>query len=187
MPDNNINNTHSRYTEAYVSILGAYKDKIESSTEHKDELKNKFFNVIRVILFIVIIFFSLLVCASIGLLYAIVFMDCQSAQVVTGAVTALISSFVTMGVAVYALPKIIAEYLFDQKEDERMISVIQNIQKYEIDAVQQENKKSEDVNMLSTEKEREEQTIKDADFSMETSPNQSGTTPESGSDLLRQS
>lgn len=59
----------------------------------------------------------------------------NSIATIAGAITAMISSFITMLLAIMKLPKIIARYLFNKKEDKLMAEIIKNIQKYEIKAV----------------------------------------------------
>lgn len=52
---------------------------------------------------------------------------------VVAVIVAVVSSFVTMLVSLFKLPKIIAKYLFNPKEDESMAQIIGQIQKYDTD------------------------------------------------------
>lgn len=62
----------------------------------------------------------------------------SSTEVITGSIVAVISSFATMIVSIFKLPRIIAKYLFNKKEDDQMANIIENIQKYEFGAVKTE-------------------------------------------------
>ena len=62
-------------------------------------------------------------------------------EVVTTSVVSIISSLVTVTVAIFKLPKIVASYLFNKKEDNLMKEVISTIQNYEINAIELEVKK----------------------------------------------
>lgn len=57
----------------------------------------------------------------------------QVTVAVIGAISALISAFTSMVVAVLNLPKIVAEYLFDKNEDDNMTQIIKGIQTYEVE------------------------------------------------------
>lgn len=67
-----------------------------------------------------------------------IYKNYSSAAIITGAITTIFSSFTTMVLSIFKLPKIIADYLFNKEEDKLMSEIIQNIQKYEIDAVKYE-------------------------------------------------
>ncbi len=60
----------------------------------------------------------------------------DSFPVVTGAITAVISSLSTMILSISKLPKLIAKYLFNENEDRSMTEIIKNIQSYELKSAQ---------------------------------------------------
>lgn len=100
---------------------------------------------------------------SIILFTIMIIKDYNSVAVITGAITTIISSFATMIVSLFKLPKIIADYLFNKKEDRLMNQIIKNIQQYEINAVKYdlENLKIERFKQLNA----EVTDIPDSDFS----------------------
>lgn len=67
-----------------------------------------------------------------------VLLNNSSTEVITGSIVAVISSFATMIVSIFKLPRIIAKYLFNKKEDDQMANIIENVQKYELGAVKTE-------------------------------------------------
>lgn len=127
--------THDRYTDVYVSILKQYKKQIDNSVTNKNGLKNQFFYLIEGIMLGLLVLFATCVLSAFSLFDDMVQLNTGSIATITGAITAVISSFVTMLLAIIKLPKIIAQYLFNKKEDELMNQIIRNIQKYEIKAV----------------------------------------------------
>lgn len=131
-------NAHDKYTQAYVDMLNTYKDQMESSVKKKTELKDKFFRMIRIIMVVLMLLFVVSILASFATFYFMIEKQYQSAEVITGAVTAMISSFATMILSIFKLPKIIADYLFNKEEDNLMNEMMKNIQKYELDVVKLE-------------------------------------------------
>ena len=146
MDDNNtedtVKETHNKYTDAYVSILDTYRNQIDSSVTKKNELKEKFFNAIKCIMYILTVLFVVTLVGSYFLFNQMIKNDYQSVSVITGAISAIISSFVTMVLSIFKLPEIIADYLFNKEEDQLMNTIIKNIQQYEIDAVKYEIEKT---------------------------------------------
>lgn len=127
-----------KYTDAYIDILNTYKEQINSSVNKKNYLKEQFYKMIKLIMYILTWLFVGSIAASIVLFIIIILNDYSSASIITGAITAIISSFITMVLSIFKLPKIIAKYLFNKKEDELMRDIIGNIQTYEINAVKYE-------------------------------------------------
>lgn len=136
--DNRVLHTHNKYTDAYVGILDTYKKQISNSVEKKNELKKKFFGTIKIIMHFLTIIFFISIVVSLMLFYTMIANNYSSAEIIAGAITTLISSFVTMILSIFKLPEIIAEYLFNKEEDKLMSEIIKNIQEYEIDAVKYE-------------------------------------------------
>ena len=130
----NQKSAHSQYTDAYVSILNTYKDQLSKSIDNKNHLKKDFFKAIRALMFFMAGIFALAVIASMVVMIVMVACNNHSAGIIAGAMVSIISSFVTMTLGIYKLPQIIADYLFNKKEDKQMQAIISNIQKYELDA-----------------------------------------------------
>lgn len=164
---------HGQYTAAYIKILNAYQKQINDSVQRKNELKSKFFGLIRLIMIILMGLFIVSIFAAFTLMGLMIYKNYQSVAVITGAVTTVLSTFVTMLISIFKLPQIIADYLFNKEEDQMMNEIIKNIQRYELDAVriEKENKK-----ILNDEKEREVRQNKESFF--DDSPNIKGKQPE---------
>lgn len=178
MSDNNQNNEsiydgHAQYTTAYIKILSTYQKQIDDSIRRKNELKNKFFNLIKGIIITLIILFIVSIFAFFMLMILMVRSNYQSVSVVTGAVTTMLSTFATMLISIFKLPQIIADYLFNKEEDQMMNEIIKNIQKYELDAVriEKENKKK-------LESEKEQEIDQNRESILNDSPNIEGIQPE---------
>lgn len=141
--DNRGLQTHNKYTDAYVEILKTYKEQISSSVAKKNTLKEYFFTTIKKIMYALTAIFSFTMIASLVLFGMMVWKNSGSTTIIAGAITTLVSSFVTMVLSIFKLPEIIANYLFNKKEDILMNEIIKNIQQYEIDAVKYEIKNAE--------------------------------------------
>ncbi len=128
--------THSRYTEVYVEILNTYKEQLSKSINNKNNLKQDFLVFIKAVMYMLTITFIIVI--SLIIIGLVVLLGNSSLEVITGSIVAVISSFVTMIVSIFKLPRIIAKYLFNKKEDDQMTRIIENIQKYELDAVKTE-------------------------------------------------
>lgn len=127
--------THEEYTQAYINVLNTYNTQIENTMKSRNQLKRSFFYLIRLIMLGLIFLFFITIVISFLLFYLMVLRDYKSATVVTGAVTALISTFSTMLLSIFKLPRLIAKYLFNKNEDRSMSEIIKNIQQYEIESV----------------------------------------------------
>lgn len=132
--ENQKKSTHDQYTEAYVGILSAYKEQLSKSVKKKNALKKNFFDLIKWIMGTMVIVFGMVIILSLVLMGIMVIYKSNSTQVIVGAIVSIISSFVTLVLGVCKLPKIIAEYLFNKEEDQLMKEIIENIQKYELNA-----------------------------------------------------
>ena len=126
---------HRDYTAAYVGILNTYNSQISDSVSKKNELKSKFFSVIKGIMISLTVLFSLSIVLSFVLFFLMVGSQKNTVELLAGAITAIISSLSTMVLSIFKLPKIIADYLFNKEEDKLMNEIIKNIQKYEIDTL----------------------------------------------------
>lgn len=163
---------HGKYTQAYVGILDTYKEQISNSVNKKNQLKEKFFSVIKGIMITLVVLFVVILLCSFVIFGIMIICKYQSVSVITGAITAMLSSFATMLVSIFKLPQIIADYLFNKDEDNQMIEIIKNIQQYEIDAVKLEK-------TVSIDAEKEIMSREKSDSEMKSSPNTTGEQPRS--------
>ena len=124
----------------------------------------------------VLFFISIIACMVI--LGLMICTNYQSVSVITGTVVTMLSSLSTMIVSILKLPKIIAEYLFNKKEDKQMNQIIKNIQSYEIGAVQLENTALKNATNDSMES---------SDIPLIQSPNTNGNQPGDAENQLSQS
>lgn len=161
--NNKVQDTHGKYTDAYIDILKTYEKQILDSFSKKNNLKEEFFITIKHIMYGLCFVFAGTLLLSIILFTIMIIKDYNSVAVITGVITTIISSFATMIVSLFKLPKIIADYLFNKKEDRLMNQIIKNIQQYEINAVKYdlENLKIERFKQLNA----EVTDIPDSDFS----------------------
>ena len=139
MKNDDILLTHIQYTDAYISILDAYKKHLEESTKNKLELKKKFFSTINLIMYVSTFAFVGTIILSTIIFIISIYKNNSSVEIIAG-------SIVTMVVTIFKLPEIIAHYLFNKKEDKQMVHIIENIQQYEINAVKTEELHSQAIN-----------------------------------------
>lgn len=163
---------HGKYTQSYVGILDTYKEQISSSVQKKNQLKDRFFSVIKGIMIALVVLFFLILLSSFLIFGMMIICKYQSVAVITGAITAILSSFTTMLVSIFKLPEIIGDYLFNKDEDNQMIEIIKNIQQYEIDAVKLEK-------TVSIDAEKEIMFREKIDSEMKSSTNTTGMQPTS--------
>lgn len=135
--DTNENHTyvqehHIKYTDSYVNLLDAYKTQIEKSSEKKNELKQKFFDKICFIMYAMIFLFIGTLLITFAISVYMVYTKSISLSIISGAITAIVSSFVTVLTAILKLPQIIANYLFNKDEGNQMVEIIKSIQQYEL-------------------------------------------------------
>lgn len=129
--------SHKEYAKTYIDILKTYNEQqIKETIKTRNNLKRKFFNLIRILMIFLILLFCFSIVASICIFYLMVDTGNDSFPVVTGAITAVISSLSTMILSISKLPKLIAKYLFNENEDRSMTEIIKNIQSYELKSAQ---------------------------------------------------
>ncbi|MGN0153202.1 MAG: hypothetical protein ACI4A3_02035 [Lachnospiraceae bacterium] len=165
--DGDKKSTHDQYTEAYVGILNTYKQQLYQSVMNKNQLKQSFFSSIKKIMYILVITYGIVVILSLIIMAIMAMFDSSSTQILVGAIVSIASSFVTMILGIYKLPQIIADYLFNKEEDQLMKEIIENIQRYELDADMAEkmrNRASVDAAMNTM------LTMPDIDSEMDNSP-----------------
>ena len=143
LDSNDKKTTHNQYTEAYVELLSTYSEHFRKASEKKNELKKEFFEFIKNIMCWMVWIFAGVIVLTLILIISLTWTGntADVTEIITAAIVSVISSFVTMVLAIFKLPKIIADYLFNKQEDKMMKSIIKNIQKYEIQAVDLERVK----------------------------------------------
>ena len=163
---------HGKYTQAYVDILDTYKEQISSSLDNKNTLKTNFFNLIKGLMIALVVLFGISVVISFIVFIVMIVNNYESIAVIAGAITGMLSTFSTMILSIFKLPKIIADYLFNKEEDKQMNEIIKNIQVYELEAVKLEK-------VAKLESEKEIITGLKSDLPLEQSPNVNGIQPQS--------
>lgn len=143
LDSNDKKTTHNQYTEAYVELLSTYSEHFRKASEKKNELKKEFFEFIKNIMCWMVWIFAGVIVLTLILIISLAWTGntADVTEIITAAIVSIISSFVTMVLAIFKLPKIIADYLFNKQEDKMMKSIIKNIQKYEIRAADVERLK----------------------------------------------
>lgn len=129
---------HQKYTKEYVEILKAYKIQYQKSATDKNDLKREFFAVIKSLMYWMIAVFVIAVIGSFTIMRIMIKYRYSSIELLISTIVPIVGSFATMAISILKLPKIIARYLFNKKEDELMKDIIQNIQTYEIGATKYE-------------------------------------------------
>lgn len=117
----------NEHNECYTRILETYSYTLEANILEKNKLKKRFFHICSYILIGIALAFvvCLIICLYNIFKYPEESFDIASIVSVMGAMaTAFISSFMI-------LPKVITRYLFNKKEEENMMNVINKIQKYD--------------------------------------------------------
>lgn len=120
---------YAEHTKKYTMLLGDYITHTKESNNIKNRYKQIFFFVILGMMVVLVALFFISVFKSFNMLKTL---SGNAVAVVAGVVTTMISSFVTMVVSIFKLPKIIAEYLFNPEEDKNMGTIIRYIQKYDV-------------------------------------------------------
>lgn len=116
------------HNESYTNILKAYSEELEGNIRFKNKCKECFFYLCVGVMGSICI-------ALIAVLGTITYMTFKYQHltfqinnivaVVAAIGTAFVSSF-------FIIPKIITKYLFNRKEEENMMNIIQNIQKHDL-------------------------------------------------------
>ncbi len=136
--DDGAPSPHGEYTKAYVGILNTYKDQYGESSKSKKALKSDFFKMIKVLIYWMIAIFVIAVVGTIVLIGLMIGKKYTSTGLIINTMVPIVSSLVTMSISIIKLPKIIARYLFNKKEDNSIRDIIKNIQEYELTVLKYE-------------------------------------------------
>ena len=130
------------FSEYYETIVETYSSQIKRAYKNKNGLKFFFFFFVVVIMAVLLFVFIKCLCSSYDMFTALTTASTDSSTTVigngsteviaavVGPATALVSSCVSVILAIFKLPEIIAKYLFSEKEDDTMCTLISNIQNY---------------------------------------------------------
>lgn len=129
--DTENNSEYKEHAKKYTDFLEEYKSYTKNSNNLKDKYKRIFFWIITVILCILVLLFFASVCIGFIGIVVIVILEKESVEVIAGIITTVASSFSAALVALFKLPKIIAEYLFNKEEEDSMVKIIEQIQQYD--------------------------------------------------------
>lgn len=163
------------YADAYIRFLDTYNESVKNSMASKVRLKGKFFCALCFTMAGLALLFLIVMFLSFSLFTHMVDKDYASVSVITGAVAAILSSFATMAASILMLPQMVARYLFNQKEDDTMVGIIQGIQSYESHIEELEQMGQKAFSVLNHTKGR---TVAVNDMAaMEDSPNNLGNPP----------
>ncbi len=106
--------------DLFNKLLDAYIDAFSNKTDKQNRLKKPFFWIILVILILITI---APIATSITLAVVGGLSDIQYISVIVACFVELLTAFIV-------LPKIIAKYLFNLKEDKHFIKIVKTMQKY---------------------------------------------------------
>ena len=163
----------------YSSIINEYVDNLGKSLLIKRILKIIFFVAIILVIGVLIVVFSHSINSVMHLLEA---NEDLNKQMMLTVCTQIIASFGTIITSIIALPRIIANYLFDSEDEKAIISVIEKIQNYDRDTIstkdsyEQDNMENKEKNQKISEDENEIPDISDKDFENTSSMNEAAAT-----------
>lgn len=132
-PSIHTSEEYGKHTRKYTKLLKNYISHTKSANKIKNDYKIIFFWIIIAIMNALTLAFLISLCS---VLFIIIYLSISKKPIpmesIIGLMTTVVSSFVTMLVSLFKLPKIIAKYLFNPEEDKNMATVIGHIQTYDI-------------------------------------------------------
>lgn len=128
------------HSKKYSDLIGTYVDNVEQNATLKRKLKERFFLVTMSILIALTAIFIL----AIGALCIGVIVNKVTGKFIVSIITIIAPVLSSLLVALLKIPKIIAKYLFNKKEDKSMNKLIRDIQLYDKNMIEFEYK----MNML---------------------------------------
>lgn len=129
-----------KHSESYSILINKYIENVEKNDILKRKLKERFFWVTMSILMALTAIFIL----AIGALCIGVIINKVTGKFIVSIITIIAPVLSSLLVALLKIPKIIAKYLFNKKEDKSMNKLIRDIQLYDKNMIEFEYK----VNML---------------------------------------
>ena len=152
-----------QHSLSYSNLLDVYVSSIKWNTRIKMGLKIIFFGITMGILIAVVVLFYIAINYATSYYESIKDMNKMSLEAIISVCSVLIPAISSLIVAFIKIPEIIAKYLFNQKEDNLVNSIIKNIQDYDREMYKIEHITNE---MLTEQKEKiknaEDEIIEDA-------------------------
>lgn len=130
--NNNKKNTDEDRSDEYTVLLNNYIHNMKRNAWAKFILKIIFFIIVMCVLGLLSYTFYYTIKYTINSIQEMIKSNYASIDIIATIITPLISSFGTIMVSLLKLPEIIAHYLFNPEEDESAVTIVGNIQKYDI-------------------------------------------------------
>lgn len=125
-------NLLKKHNQSFVNLLNNYVVSSDKSQKHKRGMKIAFFVITMVIVIMLILSF-------VATIFAGLYMRSVKNISILELLAPLITSFASVITSIIILPKIIAEYLFDKSEDDRLSQIVSNMQNYDKELRNQRN------------------------------------------------
>lgn len=124
-----VNKLIGEHLGQYTNLLDAFKENFKNTFKQKLKEKNIFF------------IFSLTLLGTMTIAFA--FLSCwiivNNKKIEIATLTAFVSAFASLLSLYIIFPKIIAEYLFNKNEDDKMVELIKGIQEHDMGLYSQNN------------------------------------------------
>lgn len=120
------------HSNRYTILLDSYIENASNANKLKNRLKGFFFAIIMLIMLALTIAFILSVFRTFDIIKSINSSEAQNWEGIIGAVASILPIFATMLVSLIELPRIIAKYLFNPKEERSMTHIISKIQNHDV-------------------------------------------------------
>lgn len=130
--NNNKKDADEYHSDKYTILLNNYVKNMDRNVRAKLVLKIIFFIIVMCILGGLSYTFYYTIKCTINAIREMIKSNYASIDIIVTIITPLMSSFGTIMVSLLKLPEIIAHYLFNPEEDESAVTIVGNIQKYDI-------------------------------------------------------
>lgn len=116
------------HNESYNDILKAYSSNLNKNLQFKNDCKALFFYLCLGVMIIICLSLVIVLGVITYMTFAYQHLSFQISNIIA-IVTAIGTAFIS---AFFIIPKIITEYLFNLKEEENMMKIVQNIQRHDL-------------------------------------------------------
>lgn len=113
-----------KHNSSFADLLSNYVVSSDKSQKHKRGMKIAFFVIAMTIIIVLSISFVITIVMSL-------YMQCTRNIRILDLIAPIASSFASVVIAVLTIPKIIAQYLFDKSEDDRLSQMVGKMQDYD--------------------------------------------------------
>ena len=113
-----------KHNTSFATLLSNYVTASDKSQKHKRGMKIAFFVVIMFIITTLSLSFA-------GTIFIGLYMQFKGLVSMLDLLAPILVSFASVLTSILVLPKIIAEYLFDKSEDDRLSKMVSNMQDYD--------------------------------------------------------